>query len=279
MRAVFLCHASEDKEVVRELADRLEAAGLDAWLDEREILPGQEWELEIRKAITRCRAVVVVLSADSVDKRGFVQKELRIALDLADEQPEGAIFVIPLRVGEAQVPGRLKKWQYLDYQSPGWFERLEAALRPDRSSFPAPVAEVSHPLVADTRHEIQRPFTGERHDYKLFVDLVNLGSTMIDQWHIDVWFPSSLIEGSDTTLKEVHYSDNDTNYEAGKKRVWPGRRLRVLEIDYFVTHANWPGDPGWPGRPSEAPKVRISVSSVDAPPWEHEISSRDIENF
>ena len=58
--------------------------------------------------------VVVCLSKDSVSKTGFIQKELKFALDVADEQPEGAIFMIPLRLEPVQAPERLRKWQWLD---------------------------------------------------------------------------------------------------------------------------------------------------------------------
>jgi len=40
---VFLCHASQDKPVVRELYQRLNAEGwIDPWLDEEKLLPGQD---------------------------------------------------------------------------------------------------------------------------------------------------------------------------------------------------------------------------------------------
>ena len=40
---VFLCHATEDKEEVRKFSQRLQADGIDVWLDEERLLPGQEW--------------------------------------------------------------------------------------------------------------------------------------------------------------------------------------------------------------------------------------------
>jgi hypothetical protein len=56
---VFLCHAHADRDRVRGLYARLTKDGVDAWLDKakpcgersRTILPGQDWELEIRKAV------------------------------------------------------------------------------------------------------------------------------------------------------------------------------------------------------------------------------------
>ncbi len=47
---VFLCHASQDKPAVREVAQRLFAEGwIDPWLDEKKLLPGQDWRLKIER--------------------------------------------------------------------------------------------------------------------------------------------------------------------------------------------------------------------------------------
>jgi hypothetical protein len=56
---VFLCHAHADRDPVRGLYARLTQDGVDAWFDKaklhgeqsRTILPGQDWGLEIRKAV------------------------------------------------------------------------------------------------------------------------------------------------------------------------------------------------------------------------------------
>jgi hypothetical protein len=70
--------------------------GFQPWLDEEDLLPGQEWAREIARAVRTCDVIIVCLSRTSVTKEGFVQKEIRQALDIADEKPEGTIFVIPV---------------------------------------------------------------------------------------------------------------------------------------------------------------------------------------
>jgi len=113
---VFLCHASQDKPVVRELYQQLNAEGwIDPWLDEERLFPGQDWNLEIEKAVEIADAVVVFLSTNSVTKEGYIQKELRKVLDVTDEKPEGTIFIIPLRLDACEPPHRLGRWQYVDY--------------------------------------------------------------------------------------------------------------------------------------------------------------------
>ena len=113
---VFLCHSSNDKPAVRELYQRLKREGwIDPWLDEEKLLPGQDWDLEIEKAVEAADAVIVFLSNNSVTKEGYVQGELRLVLRIADFKPEGTVFIIPLRLENCPMPHRLSIWQYVDY--------------------------------------------------------------------------------------------------------------------------------------------------------------------
>lgn len=113
---VFLCHSSHDKPLVRELYQQLKAQSwLDLWLDEENLLPGQDWDMEIEKAVEVADVVIVCLSSNSVSKEGYIQRELKFVLDIALEKPEGTIFVIPIRLQECELPRRLRSWQYVDY--------------------------------------------------------------------------------------------------------------------------------------------------------------------
>jgi len=126
---VFLCHASGDKPAVRDLYRRLRSDGIAPWLDEEDLLPGQDWQLEIPKAVRSSDAVIICLSRRAITKAGYVQKEIRYALDVADEQPESTIFLIPLRLEECETPDRLRRWQWVDLFRETGYERLLRALR------------------------------------------------------------------------------------------------------------------------------------------------------
>lgn len=113
---VFLCHASEDKSEVRELYQQLSAENwMDVWLDSEKLLPGQDWDLEIERAVGKANIVITCISKHSIDKEGYIQRELRAVLSLAEEKPEGTIFVIPLKLEDCLVPRRLQNWQWVDY--------------------------------------------------------------------------------------------------------------------------------------------------------------------
>jgi formylglycine-generating enzyme required for sulfatase activity len=126
---VFLCHASGDKPAVRDLYRRLRSDGIAPWLAEEDLLPGQDWQLEIPKAVRSSDAVIICLSSRAITKAGYVQKEIKYALDVADEQPEGAIFLIPVRLEECEVPERLQRWQWVDFFQEKGYDRLLRALR------------------------------------------------------------------------------------------------------------------------------------------------------
>lgn len=88
---------------------------MDVWLDEEKLYPGQDWNLEIEKAVEAADAILVCLSNSSITKEGYVQRELRIVLDYADYKPEGTLYLIPVRLEPCDPPRRLRPWQYADY--------------------------------------------------------------------------------------------------------------------------------------------------------------------
>ncbi|HEU0001770.1 MAG TPA: FHA domain-containing protein, partial [Ktedonobacteraceae bacterium] len=125
---VFLCHSSGDKPAVRVLYKRLQTEGIDPWLDEENLLPGQYWEAEIRKAVEQTDVVIICLSISSINKTGFVQKEITFALDIAEQQPEDTIFLIPLKLEECTIPNRLNKLHWVNYFEETGHARLMRAL-------------------------------------------------------------------------------------------------------------------------------------------------------
>jgi len=126
---VFLCRSSGDKPAVWRLYQMLCVDDMDPWLAEEKLLPGQDWHLEITKAVRAAHAVVVCLSHSSIRKTGYVQKEIEYALDVAAEQPEGTIFIIPLRLEECEMPDQLQRWQRVDLFESGGYHLLVRALQ------------------------------------------------------------------------------------------------------------------------------------------------------
>ena len=95
-KQIFISYAREDEGSARKVYEDLSAKGFKVWFDKETLLPGQNWELEIKKGIREADAIIILISSKSVNKRGYINKEIRLALDEALSFPEGAIFVIPV---------------------------------------------------------------------------------------------------------------------------------------------------------------------------------------
>jgi len=115
---VFLSYARENIAQVEELYRELVDAGIQPWLDTVDLLPGQDWELAIKSAIRQADFFSVCLSAQSVAKRGYVQREVKRALELWDEKLENDIYLIPARLDNCEVPPSLSKFQWVDGVNP-----------------------------------------------------------------------------------------------------------------------------------------------------------------
>ena len=133
---IFLAYASEDKPQVRQLYQRLCGAGYRPWMDEVDLIAGQNWRDEIPQAIEKSDIFIACLSSRSVSKRGYVQREFRLALNQLAEMPAGEIYLIPLKLDDCEIPDlrqaeygvNLRDIQWLDYWKPRGWERLLQAI-------------------------------------------------------------------------------------------------------------------------------------------------------
>jgi TIR domain len=125
---VFLCYTRNDQIAVSKLYENLRYLGVSPWMDVENIVGGQLWEEEIETAVSTADAVVVCISKASVSKEGFLQKEIKLVLDVADQKVPGTIFVIPLLLEPCEMPRRLSKLQYIRLFEPEGPTRLKRAL-------------------------------------------------------------------------------------------------------------------------------------------------------
>lgn len=126
---VFLCHSAHDKPAVRELYNRLRADGFAPWLDEEDLLPGQDWRVEIAKAVEAAHGVIVCLSRTAVNPDGFKTREIAYALDLARTPAADPPLIIPLLLEPCTVPDDLAHLHWVEYRQPLGYARLVKALR------------------------------------------------------------------------------------------------------------------------------------------------------
>lgn len=125
---IFISYAFADKDLVGKVYSHLLSLGANPWLDTEKLLPGQDWKLEISKALDEADLILLCLTKRSVSKEGYVQKEMRLALDRALEMPEGNIFLIPARLEECDLPYSLKNYQWVDLYTESGMIKLVKSL-------------------------------------------------------------------------------------------------------------------------------------------------------
>jgi hypothetical protein len=131
MGRTFICYAHNASD--RAVAIRLYRDLLDAdhapWLDKFDLMPGDRWRIRITEVIRECKHFVALLSHHSLNKRGFVQSELREALDVLDTVPVDERFFIPVRLDDCEPKDqRLGQLQWADL-FPDYADGLRGLLR------------------------------------------------------------------------------------------------------------------------------------------------------
>jgi hypothetical protein len=91
---VFVSYAKSDREFALSLTSQLVKQGHRAWIADDELYPGDNWPLEIGKALETCDAMVVILSPNS-GKSESQRHEINYAL--SSERYSGR--VIPVFIG------------------------------------------------------------------------------------------------------------------------------------------------------------------------------------
>jgi formylglycine-generating enzyme required for sulfatase activity len=153
---IFLCYARQDEDTVKELYQRLSAAGFKPWMDQEDIYAGEQWQASIERAIQRSDFFLACLSTHAISRRGFLQRELKWALDIWQEKLFSDIYLIPARLERCEVPEVLQDFQWVNlYEERGWtrlLRSLEVGLE-RRAEMTGSAVRESPPPVSGTTPE------------------------------------------------------------------------------------------------------------------------------
>ena len=88
------------------LQRELESAGIAVWRDREKLWPGDEWRSRIRDAIAVNAVVFIVcFSSRSVARTtSYQNEEIRLAVEQVRRRPPGAPWLIPVRLGDCDIP-------------------------------------------------------------------------------------------------------------------------------------------------------------------------------
>jgi hypothetical protein len=100
---VFLAHNSVDKPLVREISERLRERGLNPWLDEEQIAPGELFQEAIQKAIPNIKSAAIIIGATGLGQWQVIELHT-----LTSQFVDKGIKVIPVLLpGVSVLPERL----------------------------------------------------------------------------------------------------------------------------------------------------------------------------
>lgn len=142
-KKIFISYAREDRETALRLFRDLATYGLEPWIDLERLLAGERWKEIIEREIRISSHFIALISKNSIDKRGFFQRELSYALDVLTEVPPQDVFVIPVRLDET-VPQHATlqdlHWVDLFLSYDQGFNRILRAIEGDRRIAPPAAA-------------------------------------------------------------------------------------------------------------------------------------------
>lgn len=104
---VFLSYDRNDEEFAKALKEQLEEHGLTVWKATDEILPGENLWQRASEALKASKAMIVLLSPDSV-RSETQQREIEYAL--GDQKYQGRLFPVQVRPTH-DIPWILKKFK------------------------------------------------------------------------------------------------------------------------------------------------------------------------
>lgn len=140
MRRIFIsyAHIDPDQQMASKIYYDLTQAGLSPWMDDVDLEPGEDWARRIALEIRECKYFLALLSNSSLSRRGFAQRELRLALAVLDSIPVDERFLIPIRLDECSpADDRLARLQWLDFYpvyEPGLQRLLKSLGAPERAA-------------------------------------------------------------------------------------------------------------------------------------------------
>jgi outer membrane protein assembly factor BamB len=166
---IFISYAREDKEHADQLYLRLRSSGLDPWMDKPPhpfhlfgIRPGERWEVRIREEIQVAEFIITLFTPSSVAKRGFVQREFRMALEILETIPENRVFLIPIVIGDCSPPNlrvgtsSLSEIQYYDLTTDGYPPLVQFLMQASGYEPPLTHAEAHPWLTYDVARDVFR---------------------------------------------------------------------------------------------------------------------------
>jgi len=148
-RRTFLSYSRQNKDFALKLAKELKSSGFPVWIDQLDIPTGARWDDELEKALKDCEIFMVILTPAS-SASDNVKDEIGYAIDTNKR-------ILPILLENADVPLRLRRFQYVDFSNKSYEEGVESAKALLRSLTDTPTG--FYPRVSPTEETSSKPET------------------------------------------------------------------------------------------------------------------------
>lgn len=103
---VFISHSAGDSHLAQTLAKSLRREGLEPWVAENEIMPGENWAERVSEALNQSDAMIALLTPNTL-QTSSVQWEIGFALSNKSFRHR----LIPVLVGsDSEIPTSAMPW-------------------------------------------------------------------------------------------------------------------------------------------------------------------------
>ena len=111
---VFISYNHRDKDVATPLAAQLRLVGVNVWLDDWEIKPGDSVFGKVNEALELADIVVLLWSENAAGSR-WVDSEMVAAIDR--RHFDGTVRIIPVRLDDTKPPPLLRQLRWLELEA------------------------------------------------------------------------------------------------------------------------------------------------------------------
>jgi TIR domain/Protein of unknown function (DUF3298) len=234
---IFISYANPDRPRVTPYFEHLENCGFNVWIDYKRIVAGQNWDFEIRKALDTAALVVVFFSNNSVDRRGYVQREIKLALDKAEEKLTGDIYIIPVLLDEAtEIPGQVESIQCVKAWKDDSHDAIKNAINHQLAAIGIEVRAAQERANLTWTQTLYKEAWKGLPGYEVELKLLRFSSTEYSNLEdINLILHGELVSLL-VEMRKAKFIQEPDRMSFGQNEYWRTNTLSAYSIDPIITH-------------------------------------------
>jgi hypothetical protein len=124
----FISYSRSDQAFIRVFDGFLRDVGLNTWYDERCLLLGMKWKDVVEDEIPNSRTFITCMSAAGMQRTGYFHVEQKLAVDRALSIPPNKLFILPVTLGDCEIPRIFRQYHVVNLAEVGAIELLLASV-------------------------------------------------------------------------------------------------------------------------------------------------------